>query len=45
MLTNVNPEDLVGKALENVEISHSVELRAASTRKDDSQHDTLHVIQ
>jgi hypothetical protein len=45
MIMDVNPEDLVRKTLENVASSHSVELKAASTGRDDSQHDALHVIQ
>jgi len=44
MIMNINREEMVRKTLQNVASSRSVKLRTASTVKDDSQHDTLHVM-
>jgi len=44
MIMNINPEEMVKKTLQNVKSSCSVKLRAASTGKDDPQHDTLHAM-
>jgi len=44
MIMNINPEDMVRKTLQNVSSSCSVKLRAASTGKNDSYHDTLHAM-